>query len=129
MARTTSLSTNIEVQMIELVRKEEIDQLEKLSGDPVAAEGVRMLKRVQRRNLDKATHLQIMRSSTGIGAGLGEHLSQECPDKIPIGDRGGFGAWFANQVNYNAYNFLSLPLTVTTCKPSMQLVNESTGEN
>ncbi|GJT45706.1 hypothetical protein Tco_0954421 [Tanacetum coccineum] len=31
----------------------------------------------------------------GIGAGLGEHLAPiELSDKIPIGDRGGFGAWF-----------------------------------
>ncbi|GKE09000.1 hypothetical protein Tco_1412551, partial [Tanacetum coccineum] len=35
----------------------------------------------------------------GIGAGLGEHLSpMERPDKIPIGDRGGFGVRFANRV-------------------------------
>ncbi|GKA07751.1 hypothetical protein Tco_0686975 [Tanacetum coccineum] len=40
-----------------------------------------------------------IRSPTGIGVGLGEHLALiECPDKIPIGDRGGFGAWFANRV-------------------------------
>ncbi|GJU94563.1 hypothetical protein Tco_1319319 [Tanacetum coccineum] len=40
-----------------------------------------------------------IRSPTGIGAGLGEHLApMERPDKILIGDRGGFGAWFANRV-------------------------------
>ncbi|GKA47719.1 retrovirus-related pol polyprotein from transposon TNT 1-94 [Tanacetum coccineum] len=40
-----------------------------------------------------------IRSSTGIGAGLGEHLApMERPDKIPIGDRGGFVAWFDNRV-------------------------------
>nr|GEZ07220.1 hypothetical protein [Tanacetum cinerariifolium] len=40
-----------------------------------------------------------IRSPTGIGAGLGEHLSpMECPNKIPIGDQDGFGAWFANRV-------------------------------
>ncbi|GKC02549.1 ribonuclease H-like domain-containing protein [Tanacetum coccineum] len=40
-----------------------------------------------------------IRSLTGIGAGLGEHLApMERPDKIPIGDRGGFGEWFANRV-------------------------------
>ncbi|GKB06475.1 hypothetical protein Tco_0834708 [Tanacetum coccineum] len=40
-----------------------------------------------------------IRSSMGIGAGLGEHLApMERPDKISIGDRGGFGALFANQV-------------------------------
>ncbi|GJT05026.1 hypothetical protein Tco_0839488 [Tanacetum coccineum] len=34
----------------------------------------------------------------GIGADLGEHLApMERPDKISIGDRGGFGAWFANR--------------------------------
>ncbi|GJR99024.1 hypothetical protein Tco_0315533 [Tanacetum coccineum] len=40
-----------------------------------------------------------IRSPTGIGAGLGEHLAPiERPDKFPIGDQGGFRAWFANQV-------------------------------
>ncbi|GKA56086.1 hypothetical protein Tco_0755158 [Tanacetum coccineum] len=42
-----------------------------------------------------------------IGAGLGEHLApMERPDKIPIGDRGGFGAWFANRASedYNKPN-------------------------
>ncbi|GJR23812.1 RNA-directed DNA polymerase, eukaryota, reverse transcriptase zinc-binding domain protein [Tanacetum coccineum] len=40
-----------------------------------------------------------IRSPTGIRAGLGEHLApMERPNKIPIGDRGGFGAWFANRV-------------------------------
>ncbi|GKD32134.1 RNA-directed DNA polymerase, eukaryota, partial [Tanacetum coccineum] len=39
-----------------------------------------------------------IRSPTGIGAGLGEHLApMERSNKIPIGDRGGFGAWFANR--------------------------------
>ncbi|GKB82479.1 hypothetical protein Tco_0949374 [Tanacetum coccineum] len=34
-----------------------------------------------------------------IGADLGKHLSLiELPDKIPIGDRGGIGGWFANRV-------------------------------
>ncbi|GKE79332.1 hypothetical protein Tco_1545452, partial [Tanacetum coccineum] len=34
----------------------------------------------------------------GIGAGLEEHLApMKRPDKIHIGDRGGFGAWFAIQ--------------------------------
>ncbi|GKC97696.1 hypothetical protein Tco_1167971 [Tanacetum coccineum] len=40
-----------------------------------------------------------IRSPTGIEAGLGEHLApMEGPDKIPIEDRGGFKAWFANRV-------------------------------
>ncbi|GKE42710.1 hypothetical protein Tco_1469994, partial [Tanacetum coccineum] len=40
-----------------------------------------------------------IRSSTGIGAGLGENLaSMERSNKIPIGDRGGFGAWCANRL-------------------------------
>ncbi|GJR25297.1 retrovirus-related pol polyprotein from transposon TNT 1-94 [Tanacetum coccineum] len=35
----------------------------------------------------------------GIGAGLGEHLTpMERSNKIPIGDWGEFGAWFANRV-------------------------------
>ncbi|GJV58732.1 hypothetical protein Tco_1464832 [Tanacetum coccineum] len=39
-----------------------------------------------------------IRSPTGIGAGLGGHLAPMVrPDKIPIGDRSGFGAWFANR--------------------------------
>nr|GEY11827.1 hypothetical protein [Tanacetum cinerariifolium] len=91
MARTTSSSTNIEVQIIELLRKEvdndlklekkfrelcleviDIDELEKLIGDPaaadpVAAEAMCMLKRVQSRDMEKATHLQIMV--------VGSHLS------------------------------------------------------
>ncbi|GJX16873.1 hypothetical protein Tco_0217705 [Tanacetum coccineum] len=34
-----------------------------------------------------------------LEAGLREHLAPiECPDKILIGDQGGFGAWFANRV-------------------------------
>ncbi|GJX71206.1 hypothetical protein Tco_0308377 [Tanacetum coccineum] len=40
-----------------------------------------------------------IRSPTGIGAGLGEHLApMKRSNKIPIGDRGGFGEWFANRV-------------------------------
>ncbi|GJY44651.1 hypothetical protein Tco_0432864 [Tanacetum coccineum] len=40
-----------------------------------------------------------IRSPMGIGAGLEEHLApMKRPDKIHIGDRGGFGAWFAIQV-------------------------------
>nr|GEW63624.1 DNA helicase [Tanacetum cinerariifolium] len=40
-----------------------------------------------------------IRSPIGIGAGLEEYLApMERPDKIPIGDRDGFGAWFANWV-------------------------------
>nr|GEU99576.1 hypothetical protein [Tanacetum cinerariifolium] len=40
-----------------------------------------------------------IRSSTGIGAGLGEHLAlMERSNKIPIRDQGGFGAWFANRM-------------------------------
>ncbi|GKB64804.1 reverse transcriptase domain-containing protein [Tanacetum coccineum] len=40
-----------------------------------------------------------IRSPTGIGAGLREYLtSMERPDKIPNGDRNGFGRSFANQV-------------------------------
>ncbi|GKA62805.1 hypothetical protein Tco_0762324 [Tanacetum coccineum] len=40
-----------------------------------------------------------IRSPTGIGAGLREHLApMECPDKISIGDQDGFGAWFANRI-------------------------------
>nr|GEU38476.1 hypothetical protein [Tanacetum cinerariifolium] len=40
-----------------------------------------------------------IRSPMGIEAGLGEHHApMERPDKIPIGDRGGFGALFANRV-------------------------------
>ncbi|GJT39738.1 hypothetical protein Tco_0939603 [Tanacetum coccineum] len=40
-----------------------------------------------------------IRSPTGIGAGLGEHLApMERPDKIPIKDQGGFEAWFVNRV-------------------------------
>ncbi|GJT44990.1 hypothetical protein Tco_0953705 [Tanacetum coccineum] len=41
----------------------------------------------------------MIRSPTGIGAGLGKHLApMERPDKIPIGDPGVFGAWFANRM-------------------------------
>ncbi|GJZ92270.1 hypothetical protein Tco_0664335, partial [Tanacetum coccineum] len=40
-----------------------------------------------------------IRSPTGIGAGLGEHLAaMERSNKIPIEDRSRFGAWFANRV-------------------------------
>ncbi|GJZ16005.1 zinc finger, CCHC-type containing protein [Tanacetum coccineum] len=40
-----------------------------------------------------------IRSPTRIEAGLGEHLAPiERPYKIPIGDQGGFRAWFANRV-------------------------------
>ncbi|GJV28154.1 putative UPF0481 protein [Tanacetum coccineum] len=87
MARTTSSSTNIEVQMIELVRKEvdndlklekkyiklylevidihnqrekEIGELEKFNGDPMTVEVVCMLKRVQSRDMKKVARLQIM---------------------------------------------------------------------
>nr|GEU68251.1 hypothetical protein [Tanacetum cinerariifolium] len=39
-----------------------------------------------------------IRSPTRIRAGLGEHLAlMERFNKIPIGDRGGFEVWFANQ--------------------------------
>ncbi|GJX72547.1 hypothetical protein Tco_0309718 [Tanacetum coccineum] len=41
----------------------------------------------------------LIRSPMGIGAGLGEHLApMECPDKIFIGDRDGFGVLFANRI-------------------------------
>ncbi|GKA58943.1 heat shock protein 70 [Tanacetum coccineum] len=40
-----------------------------------------------------------IRSSMGIGAGLREHLALiERPDKIPVGDQGGFEALFTNRV-------------------------------
>nr|GEY11828.1 hypothetical protein [Tanacetum cinerariifolium] len=101
MARTTSSSTNIEVQIIELLRKEvdndlklekkfrelcleviDIDELEKLIGDPaaadpVAAEAMCMLKRVQSRDMEKATHLQIMV--------VGSHLSAREKHLVNLG--------------------------------------------
>ncbi|GKF51199.1 hypothetical protein Tco_0147666, partial [Tanacetum coccineum] len=58
----------LEVIDIHKQREKEIDQLEKLSGDLVAAEGVCMLKRVQRRDLEKATHLQIMVTESHLSA-------------------------------------------------------------
>ncbi|GJR47929.1 hypothetical protein Tco_1316032 [Tanacetum coccineum] len=46
-----------------------------------------------------ARKVALIRSPTGIEAGLEEHLApMKRPDKFPIGDRGGFGAWFANRV-------------------------------
>nr|GEY85237.1 putative oxoglutarate dehydrogenase [Tanacetum cinerariifolium] len=61
-----------------------------------------------------------IRSPTGIGAGLREHLSpMERPDKIPIGDRGGFGAWFANRIwGWRvAAPPQTRPIAIPTCKP------------
>ncbi|GKE63498.1 ribonuclease H-like domain-containing protein, partial [Tanacetum coccineum] len=54
-----------------------------------------------------------IRSLTGIGAGLGEHLApMERPDKIPIGDRGGFGEWFANRLTiYTDADWAGCPVT------------------
>nr|GEV99897.1 hypothetical protein [Tanacetum cinerariifolium] len=40
-----------------------------------------------------------------IEAGLGEHLAlMEHSNKIPIGDRGRFGRWFANRVDFQPKN-------------------------
>ncbi|GJW96519.1 putative ribonuclease H-like domain-containing protein [Tanacetum coccineum] len=51
-----------------------------------------------------ARKVALIRSPTGIRAGLGEHLAlMERPDKNPIGDQGGFGAWFANLLRIEQY--------------------------
>ncbi|GKD12160.1 hypothetical protein Tco_1196567, partial [Tanacetum coccineum] len=53
MARTTSSSINIEVKMVHNEMDNKIEELEKLSGDLVVDEAVRMLKKVQSRDWEK----------------------------------------------------------------------------
>ncbi|GKA32657.1 bidirectional sugar transporter SWEET16-like protein [Tanacetum coccineum] len=51
----------------------------------------------------------LIRSPMGIRAGLREHLApMDRPDKIPIGDRGGFRVLFANRVKYFGFVILDI---------------------
>ncbi|GJY71958.1 hypothetical protein Tco_0475661 [Tanacetum coccineum] len=67
MARTTSSSINIEVKMVHNEMDNRIEELEKLSGDLVVDEAVRMLKKVQSRDWEKVAHLQIMVAESSGG--------------------------------------------------------------